>query len=50
MLGTNRSGERGSLLCEPGSELRLGRREKEGRRLYINGTGEKKETKKKEAA
>ena len=38
MQGTNRSGEGGekSLLCDPGSELRLGGREK-GRAKIING-------------
>ena len=42
MQGTNRSGEAGgkSLLCDPGSELRLGGREKR-RANKINGMGKK---------
>ena len=41
MLGTNRSGHVGgekSLLCDPGSELRLGGRENR-RAKMINGRG-----------
>ena len=47
MQGTHRSGDGGtSLLCDPGSELRLGRRAKK-REKKINGMEKKEKEKKK---
>ena len=48
MEGTNRSGERGdkSLLCDPGSDIRLRGREKKKGRDTINKWDEKKKKEK----
>ena len=49
MEGTNRSGERGdkSLLCDPGSDIRLRGREKKKGRDTINKWDEKKKKRRK---